>query len=97
MNDTDSPRALRARGLRKDYGRGEGLVRAVDDAASSDVLRLFEAIRGTGPTIVIVTHDERVASIADRRISMRDGALVGDTRPSRPAPGNLAGFTGMGG
>ena len=68
----------------------------LDSAASSDVLRLFEAIRGTGLTIVIVTHDERVASIAGRRISMRDGALVGDTRPGRPAPGNLAGFTGMG-
>jgi putative ABC transport system ATP-binding protein len=69
----------------------------LDSAASSDVLRLFEAIRGTGPTVVIVTHDERVASIADRRISMRDGALVGDTRLGRPAPGNLAGFTGTGG
>jgi putative ABC transport system ATP-binding protein len=69
----------------------------LDSAASSDVLRLFEAMRGTGPTIVIVTHDERVAAIADRRITMRDGALVGETRPGRPAPGSLAGFTGMGG
>jgi putative ABC transport system ATP-binding protein len=69
----------------------------LDSAASSDVLRLFEAIRGTGPTVVIVTHDERVASIADRRISMSDGALAGDTRLGRPAPGNLASFTGTGG
>jgi putative ABC transport system ATP-binding protein len=69
----------------------------LDSAASSDVLRLFEAIRGMGLTVVIVTHEERVSAIADRRISMRDGAFVGDTRSGRAAPGNLAGFTGMGG
>src|SRR5205823_5792163 len=69
----------------------------LDSSASSDVLRLFEAIRGTGPTVVIVTHDERVASIAGRRIFMRDGALAGDTRPGRPAPGDLAGLSGTGG
>jgi putative ABC transport system ATP-binding protein len=69
----------------------------LDSAASADVLRLFEALRGTGPTIVIITHDEQVASSADRRISMRDGALAGDTRHGRPAPGNLADRTGIGG
>src|ERR1700733_3718726 len=31
MNDTGEPSVLRARGLRKQYGQGEGLVRAVDD------------------------------------------------------------------
>jgi ABC-type lipoprotein export system ATPase subunit len=30
MNDSKDPIALRATGLRKEYGRGEGLVRAVD-------------------------------------------------------------------
>src|ERR671916_319358 len=30
MNETDGAPALRARGLRKTYGRGDGLVRAVD-------------------------------------------------------------------
>jgi putative ABC transport system ATP-binding protein len=69
----------------------------LDTAASADVLRLFESIRGLGLTVVIATHDERVASIADRRISMRDGALVSDTRRGRPAPDDLAGLTGIGG
>ena len=69
----------------------------LDSTASSDVLRLFEAIRGVGLTVVIVTHDERVAAIADRRISMRDGAFVGDTRSGSGRQGNLADFTRMGG
>jgi putative ABC transport system ATP-binding protein len=31
-----------------------------------------------GQTIVMVTHDERAAAIADRVISFADGRVVGD-------------------
>ncbi|MDF2708846.1 MAG: transporter ATP-binding protein [Nonomuraea muscovyensis] len=37
-------------------------------------------IRSAGQTLVIVTHDERVAATADRLVSMRDGMFVDDTR-----------------
>ena len=43
------------------------------------MLRLFGALRSEGFTLVVVTHDERVAATADRLISMRDGAFAGDT------------------
>ena len=52
----------------------------LDSAATLDVLRLFERLRAAGQTLVIVTHDERVAATADRLVSMRDGRLVDDTR-----------------
>jgi putative ABC transport system ATP-binding protein len=52
----------------------------LDSAATLDVLRLFDRLHGSGLTLVIVTHDERVAATADRLVSMRDGALVDDTR-----------------
>jgi putative ABC transport system ATP-binding protein len=65
----------------------------LDSAASSDVMRLFEALRASGLTIVIVTHDERVAASADRRIAMRDGAFVHDPRLADGTPReNLADF-----
>jgi putative ABC transport system ATP-binding protein len=65
----------------------------LDSAASSDVMRLFEALRASGLTIVIVTHDERVAATADRRIAMRDGAFVHDPRLADGTPReNLADF-----
>ncbi|WP_369227314.1 ABC transporter ATP-binding protein [Streptomyces sp. R39] len=51
----------------------------LDTAATLDVLRLFEDLRAAGQTLVIVTHDERVAATADRLVSMRDGRLVDDT------------------
>ena len=52
----------------------------LDSAATLDVLRLFEQLHASGLTLVIVTHDERVAATADRLVSMRDGALVDETR-----------------
>jgi putative ABC transport system ATP-binding protein len=52
----------------------------LDSAATLDVLRLFEQLHSSGLTLVIVTHDERVAATADRLVSMRDGALVDETR-----------------
>jgi putative ABC transport system ATP-binding protein len=51
----------------------------LDSAATLEVLRLFGALRAEGFTLVVVTHDERVAATADRLISMRDGAFAGDT------------------
>jgi putative ABC transport system ATP-binding protein len=51
----------------------------LDSAATVDVLRLLEDLRASGLTLVIVTHDERVAATADRLISMRDGAFVEET------------------
>ncbi|TDD87954.1 ABC transporter ATP-binding protein [Actinomadura darangshiensis] len=58
----------------------------LDTAATIEVLRLFADLRAAGQTLVMVTHDERVASTADRLVSMHDGRFVGDTR--------LAGGTG---
>jgi putative ABC transport system ATP-binding protein len=47
----------------------------LDSGATGEVLRLFEALHRSGLTVVIVTHDERVAASADRVVPMRDGAV----------------------
>lgn len=52
----------------------------LDSAATVEVLRLFDALHAEGLTLVVVTHDERVAATADRLISMRDGAFIEDAR-----------------
>jgi putative ABC transport system ATP-binding protein len=61
----------------------------LDSAATLEVLQLFEILHAGGLTLVVVTHDERVAATADRLITMRDGALVDGTRP-------VGGTTGRG-
>jgi putative ABC transport system ATP-binding protein len=67
----------------------------LDSAATLEVLRLFEALHAGGLTLVIVTHDERIAATADRLISMRDGALVDETRLAGGTRRNLADLAGL--
>jgi ABC-type lipoprotein export system ATPase subunit len=67
----------------------------LDSAATLDVLRLFDSLRSMGQTLVIVTHDPRIAATADRLISMRDGAFVDETRLSGGTRGNLGALAGL--
>ncbi|MCO5993728.1 ABC transporter ATP-binding protein [Actinoallomurus rhizosphaericola] len=66
----------------------------LDSAATTEVLRLFAALRAEGQTLLLVTHDARVAATADRVITMRDGALVGRTNLTG-AVGGLGAFAGL--
>ena len=69
----------------------------LDSAATLEVLRLFESLHEAGQTLVVVTHDSRIAATADRLISMRDGAFVDETRLTGGTLrqlGSLAGFEG---
>jgi putative ABC transport system ATP-binding protein len=67
----------------------------LDSAATVDVLRLFETLHEAGQTLVVVTHDERIAATADRLISMRDGAFVDETRLTGGTTRNLGALVGL--
>ncbi|WP_291414870.1 ABC transporter ATP-binding protein [Actinophytocola sp.] len=67
----------------------------LDSAATLDVLRLFQSLHESGQTLVIVTHDARIAATADRLISMRDGAFVDETRLSGGTTGQLGALVGL--
>ena len=67
----------------------------LDSAATVDVLRLFESLHQAGQTLVVVTHDERIAATADRLISMRDGAFVDETRLTGGSTGQLGALVGL--
>jgi ABC-type lipoprotein export system ATPase subunit len=68
----------------------------LDSAATLDVLRLFERLHEAGQTLVVVTHDARIAATADRMISMRDGAFVDETRLTGGTTGQLGALVGLG-
>jgi putative ABC transport system ATP-binding protein len=68
----------------------------LDSAATVQVLRLFESLHAGGLTLVVVTHDERIAATADRVISMRDGAFTGETNLTAGTAGRLTDFAGLG-
>jgi ABC-type lipoprotein export system ATPase subunit len=67
----------------------------LDSAATLDVLRLFESLHSSGQTLVVVTHDARIAATADRLISMRDGAFVDETRLTGGTTGQLGALVGL--
>jgi putative ABC transport system ATP-binding protein len=67
----------------------------LDSAATVEVLRLFENLHEAGQTLVIVTHDERIAATADRLISMRDGGFIDETRLTGGTSGKLGALVGL--
>jgi ABC-type lipoprotein export system ATPase subunit len=67
----------------------------LDTEATMDVLRLFESLHAAGQTLVVVTHDSRIAATADRMISMRDGAFVDETRLTGGTTGNFGALAGL--
>lgn len=52
----------------------------LDSAAARGVLELFGHARRRGQTLLLVTHDARVAAAADRVIRLRDGRIVANGR-----------------
>jgi ABC-type lipoprotein export system ATPase subunit len=67
----------------------------LDSAAAVDVLRLFDSLHDAGQTLVVVTHDVRIAATANRMITMRDGAFVDETRLTGGTSGHLGALVGL--
>jgi putative ABC transport system ATP-binding protein len=56
----------------------------LDSAATADLIDLLQQLNRQGTTLVVVTHDHAVAAAMARRIQLRDGQIVADTKgPSR--------------
>ncbi len=51
----------------------------LDSDSSQAVLRLLRQANSEGQTVVLVTHDEQVASAARRLVRMKDGRIVSDS------------------
>ncbi|MFN2448499.1 MAG: ABC transporter ATP-binding protein [Candidatus Baltobacteraceae bacterium] len=55
----------------------------LDSTTSGEILALFERLNAAGRTIIMVTHDENVASHAKRVLRTLDGKLVSDQPAGR--------------
>jgi putative ABC transport system ATP-binding protein len=71
----------------------------LDSRATGELLKLFAELPRAGQALLIVTHDARVASTADRLLRMRDGAIVAQTHlgSGAPAVGLPASLADLGG
>ena len=77
---------------------------ALDSQSGAEVMALLHELADAGHTVVLITHDRRVAAQARRVIEIRDGCIVGDRQnlpPQGPeavqAPGVAGATSGRGG
>ena len=52
---------------------------ALDSRTGAEIINLFSTLHSEGRTIIMVTHDERVAAQCMRRITLADGKIVADS------------------
>ena len=58
---------------------------ALDSKTGEEVLALFKELHRQGNSVVLVTHDPHVASLAERRVELRDGVIVSDVSEKQAA------------
>ena len=51
----------------------------LDSKTSTEIMKLFGDIHKLGNTVILVTHEEEIASYANRVIRLRDGMIESDT------------------
>jgi len=50
----------------------------LDSATGEQIMQLFSALHRQGSTLLLVTHDPKVAAYAQRIITMKDGEIISD-------------------
>ncbi len=60
---------------------------ALDSQSGAEVMALLGDLHRKGHTVILITHDPQLAQQAGRRIEMRDGVIVADTRNTQHLPG----------
>jgi len=68
---------------------------SLDSKGTREVMRLLSRFHARGQTILLVTHDARLASAADRVISFFDGRIADDAALDGGTPPRRAGTSGV--
>jgi putative ABC transport system ATP-binding protein len=61
---------------------------SLDSTTGAGIMRLFGRLHASGRTVIVVTHDPRVADLTHRQIHLLDGRIVLDTRTEDLRSGN---------
>ena len=64
---------------------GDEPTGALDSKSAAEIMDLLQRINDTGTTIMLVTHDIKVASRSERVLFMLDGRITAEKRLGKPA------------
>jgi putative ABC transport system ATP-binding protein len=68
---------------------GDEPTGALDSTAATEIMDILGELNAEGTTIMLVTHDAKVAARTDRVLYMLDGRIVGDRQQGRYTGTNL--------
>jgi putative ABC transport system ATP-binding protein len=68
---------------------GDEPTGALDSTAAAEIMDILAELNADGMTLMLVTHDPRVAARTERVLYMVDGRIVGDRRQERYAGTHL--------
>jgi macrolide transport system ATP-binding/permease protein len=66
----------------------------LDSHTGAEILRMFQQLNAAGITVILVTHDGRVAEYAHRTIHIRDGQIETGDEAAGPPPATPPSVTG---
>ncbi|MEI6463053.1 MAG: macrolide ABC transporter ATP-binding protein, partial [bacterium] len=52
----------------------------LDTATSQEIMKIFGALSEAGNTIILITHEEDIATFAKRIIKLKDGEILSDIK-----------------
>lgn len=68
---------------------GDEPTGALDSTAAAEIMHILAELNAEGMTLMLVTHDPRVAARSDRVLYMVDGQIIGDRRQGRQGGSDL--------
>ena len=58
----------------------------LDSTTGEEIIQLFDALHRAGNTIILITHEPKLAARVPRAIQLRDGKIVADTKAAATPP-----------
>ncbi len=52
----------------------------LDSKSTGEIMELLKELHAAGNTLILITHDDEIASLAPRRVRLFDGRIVGDSK-----------------
>lgn len=52
----------------------------LDSKSGEEIMQMIQELHTSGNTVIVITHDNRIAELAQRVIRLQDGKIISDTR-----------------